>query len=146
MAHMTEAEWREFATTGTRTGKIAVQRKNGRPHVTPVWFVLDDADPADVRVVFMTGQDTLKGRALRRDPHFALCVDDQEPPYSFVLFECTAELLDDPVALQDWGTRIGARYMGVERAAEFGARNAVPGEYLVRARIDRLTAEANVSD
>ncbi|MEW1862049.1 PPOX class F420-dependent oxidoreductase [Streptomyces sp. NBC_00669] len=146
MAHMTEAEWREFATTGTRTGKLAVQRKNGRPHVTPVWFVLDDADPADVGVVFMTGQDSLKGHALRRDPHFALCVDDQAPPYSYVLFECTAELLEDPVALQDWGTRIGARYMGAERAAEFGARNAVPGEYLVRGRIDRLTAVANVSD
>lgn len=146
MAHMTEAEWREFATTGTRTGKIAVQRRNGRPHVTPVWFVLDDADPADVRVVFMTGSTSLKGRALQRDPHFALCVDDQEPPYSYVLFECTAELSEDLVALQDWGTRIGARYMGADRAAEFGARNAVPGEYLVRARIDRLTAEARVAD
>ncbi|BBA98853.1 hypothetical protein RVR_5210 [Actinacidiphila reveromycinica] len=146
MAHMTEAEWRAFATTGTRTGKIAVQRRNGRPHVTPVWFVLDDTDPADVRVVFMTGHDSLKGRALRRDPHFALCVDDQEPPYSFVLLECTAELSEDLVALQEWGTRIGGRYMGADRAAEFGARNAVPGEYLVRARVDRVTAQAHVAD
>jgi PPOX class probable F420-dependent enzyme len=146
MAHMTEAEWRAFATAGTRTGKLAVQRKNGRPHVTPVWFVLDDTDPADVRVVFTTWHDSLKGRALRRDPHFALCVDDQEPPYSYVLFECSAELVEDPVVLQDWATRIGGRYMGPDRAAEFGARNAVPGEYLVRGRIDRLTAEARVSD
>jgi hypothetical protein len=73
-------------------------------------------------------------------------VDDQEPPYSFALLECTAELDEDLVALQDWATRIGARYMGEDRAQEFGARNAVPGEYLVRARIDRVTAEAAVAD
>ncbi len=145
MARMTDAEWRTFATTGTRTGKIAVQRKNGRPHVTPVWFVLDDTDPEDVRVVFNTGHDSLKGRALRRDPHFALCVDDQQPPYSFVLLECTAELVTDPETLLIWATRIGGRYMGEDRAEEFGARNAVPGEYLVRARIDRVTAERDVS-
>jgi PPOX class probable F420-dependent enzyme len=145
MAHMTEAEWREFATTGTRTGKIAVQRKNGRPHVTPVWFVLDDTEPGEVHVVFMTGRDSLKGRALRRDPHFALCVDDQEPPYSFVLLECTAELIEDLGPLKTWSTRIGARYMGEERGEEFGARNAVPGEYLVRGRIDRVTAHRDLT-
>lgn len=146
MEHMSDAEWRSFATAGTRTGKLAVRRKDGRPHVTPVWFVLDDTDPGDLRVVFNTGHDSLKGRALRRDPHFALCVDDQQPPYSFVLLECTAELVEDTGRLKTWATRIAARYMGQERAEEFGARNAVPGEYLVRGRIDRVTAQAAVSE
>jgi PPOX class probable F420-dependent enzyme len=148
MATMTEAEWRAFASTGTRTGKIAVTRADGRPHVTPVWFLIDDEEGAEAgpRIVFTTSGSSLKGRALRRDPRFALCVDDQEPPYSFALLECTAELDEDLVALQDWATRIGARYMGEDRAQEFGARNAVPGEYLVRARIDRVTAEAAVAD
>ncbi|MBD0737158.1 PPOX class F420-dependent oxidoreductase [Streptomyces sp. CBMA29] len=146
MQHMTEAEWRAFASTGTRTGKLAVQRKDGGPHVTPVWFLLDDTDPSDIRVVFNTGSDSLKGRALRRDARFALCVDDQEPPYSFVLFECTAELVEDPAALLLWSTKIGSRYMGSARGAEFGARNAVPGEYLVRGRINRVTAQAAVAD
>ncbi|WP_093782798.1 PPOX class F420-dependent oxidoreductase [Actinacidiphila guanduensis] len=146
MAEMSEEEWRAFAGRGTRTGKVAVVRKDGRPHVTPVWFLIDDSDPEGAHVVFMTGATSLKGRALRRDPHFALCVDDEEPPFSFVLLECTAELSEDPVALLDWGTRIGARYMGAERGAEFGARNAVPGEYLVRARVDRVTAQANLAD
>lgn len=146
MHHMTEAEWHSFVSAGTRTGKLAVQRKDGRPHVTPVWFVLDDTDPADVRVVFNTGYDSLKGKALRRDPHFALCVDDQEPPYSFVLFECTAELVEELGAVKTWASRIGGRYMGQHRADEFGARNAVPGEYLVRGRIDRVTAHADISD
>jgi PPOX class probable F420-dependent enzyme len=146
MEQMTAAQWHAFVSAGTRTGKLAVQRKNGHPHVTPVWFLLDDSDPDDVQVVINTGHDSVKGRALRRDPHFALCVDDQEPPYSFVLLECTAELSEDLVELEAWATRIGVRYMGQERGAEFGARNAVPGELLVRGRIDKVTAHAHLAD
>ncbi|MYS20368.1 MULTISPECIES: PPOX class F420-dependent oxidoreductase [unclassified Streptomyces] len=146
MEIMTATQWRTFVSTGTRTGKLGVQRKDGRPHVTPVWFVLDETDPDDVRVVINTGRESVKGRALRRDPHFALCVDDQEPPYSFVLLECTAELVEDLVELEAWATRIAARYMGEDRAAEIGARNAVPGEYLVRARIDKVTAHARLAE
>ncbi|WP_407639046.1 PPOX class F420-dependent oxidoreductase [Actinacidiphila yeochonensis] len=155
---MTEAEWRAFANAGTRTGKIAVTRKDGRPHVTPVWFLIDDGDGDEAgggggggggtgpRVVFNTGLSSLKGRALSRDPRFALCVDDQEPPYSFVLLECTAELVEDPVALQNWATRLGVRYMGEKRGPEFGARNAVPGECLVFGRVDRVTAQARLTE
>ncbi|SFE22303.1 PPOX class probable F420-dependent enzyme [Actinacidiphila alni] len=146
MQHMTEAEWRSFASAGTRTGKLAVTRKDGGPHVTPVWFVLDDSDPADVAVVFNTGVDGLKGKALRRDPRFALCVDDEQPPYSFVLLECTAELIEDLEPMRIWSTRIAARYMGQDKAEEFGARNAVAGEYLVRGRITRVTAHGAVAD
>jgi PPOX class probable F420-dependent enzyme len=145
MEHMTGAEWRAFVSAGTRTGKLAVRRKDGRPHVTPVWFVLDESDPADVRVMWNTAHTSLKGRALARDPHFALCVDDQQPPYSFVLLECTAELIDDPEPLRDWAIRIGTRYMGPERGRETGMRNGVPGEYLVSSRIDRITAHRAIS-
>ncbi|MCL2554521.1 MAG: PPOX class F420-dependent oxidoreductase [Actinomycetia bacterium] len=145
MEIMSDAQWRAFVMDGTRTGKLGVTRKDGRPHVTPIWFVLDDADPDDVRVMWNTGVDSVKGRALRRDPHFALCVDDQQPPFSFVLLECTAELVEDPAAALPWAVRIGSRYMGAERGQEFGTRNAVPGEYLVRGRIDRVTAHAAIT-
>ncbi|MDQ3877231.1 MAG: PPOX class F420-dependent enzyme, partial [Actinomycetota bacterium] len=30
---MTEKEWREFVSAGTRTGKLAIVRKDGSPHV-----------------------------------------------------------------------------------------------------------------
>lgn len=142
---MNDAEWQEFVMTGTRTGKVGVIRANGRPHVTPVWFLLDDSGPGAVRVVWNTGPEAVKGRSLRRDPHFSLTVDDQEPPYSFVLLECTAELSEDPGRLKEWATRIGTRYMGPERGKEFGERNGVPGEYLVVGHIDRVTAHAAVA-
>ena len=39
-----------------------------------------------------------------------------------------------------WTTKIGARYMGEDRAEEFGRRNAVEGELLVRLTPDRVVA------
>ncbi|WP_026401872.1 PPOX class F420-dependent oxidoreductase [Actinomadura rifamycini] len=140
MEKMTDDEWRAFVTAGTRTGKCAVTRKDGAPHVTPIWFVLDGDD-----LLFNTGASTVKGRALARDPRLSVCVDDQEPPYSFVLLRAVATLVEDLDEMRRWATAIGARYMGADRAEEFGARNAVPGEYLVRARITGVVAERDVA-
>ncbi len=61
------------------TGKLAVVRADGSPHVAPVWVDVDGDD-----VVFMTAADTLKGKAILRDPRVALCFDDERPPFSFV--------------------------------------------------------------
>lgn len=138
---MTDSEWRAFVSEGTRTGKIALTRKDGAPHVTPVWFVLDGDD-----LIFNTGKDSLKGRILRRDPRVAFCVDDQKPPYSFVIIHGEASLEEDLADMRKWATRIGGRYMGQDRGAEFGERNAIPGEYLVRVRITKVIAERDVAD
>ncbi|MGW8725597.1 PPOX class F420-dependent oxidoreductase [Streptomyces sp. NPDC055808] len=142
---MTEHEWQTFVSLGTRTGKLAVTRASGQPHVTPVWFLLDDA-PSPPELVFTVWGDSLKARALRRAPHFSLCVDDQAPPYSFVQLNGTARLEDDPCELLRWATRLGARYMGEENGADYGRRNAVPGEFLVRARIDHVVARTGIAD
>ena len=45
-----------------------------------------------------------------------------------------------------FATAIGGRYMGAERAEEFGRRNAVPGELLVRVTPTRVRAEDRISD
>ncbi|MFH9176918.1 PPOX class F420-dependent oxidoreductase [Streptomyces albogriseolus] len=138
---MTEEEWRAFVSHGTRTGKLATVRADGRPHLAPVWFVLDGDD-----VVFNTGAATVKGRNLARDGRLALCVDDDRPPFAYVILEGRARLSEDPGELRHWAARIGARYMGEDRAEEFGARNGVPGELLVRVRIDKVLAEKGVAD
>ncbi|MFI9511334.1 PPOX class F420-dependent oxidoreductase [Nocardia sp. NPDC052566] len=142
---MTDAEWRTFVLAGTRTGKLATLRTNGRPHVTPVWFLLDESDTGPARVVFTTWHESLKYRSLRRDPHFSLCVDDQEPPYGYAMLECTAEFTDDPAQLREWATRIGGRYMGSDAARAYGERNSVPGEYLVRATVERVIALRDIA-
>jgi PPOX class probable F420-dependent enzyme len=138
---MTEVQWREFVMAGTRTGKLAVTRADGQPHVTPVWFVLDGGD-----VVLTTHESGVKGRSLRRDPRVALCVDDQQPPYSFVIIEGTAELSKDLDEVQRWATVLGGRYMGADRAEEYGKRNGVPGELLVRIHIGHVIAERDVAN
>jgi len=90
--------------------------------------------------VFNTGKDTAKGRALARDPRAALCVDLEEPPYGFVQVQAEAELSEDPGELVRTATAIAARYMGQERAEEFGKRNGVPGELVVRLRPVKVIA------
>jgi len=140
MEKMTESEWRAFVSEGTRTGKAAVTRADGAPHVTPIWFVLDGDD-----VVFSTGRDTVKGRALARDPRVCICVDDETPPFSYVQIQAEASLIDDMDELLRWATVIAGRYMGADRAEEFGARNAAPTEVLVRARITKTIAERDIA-
>lgn len=142
---MSHDEWVAFASHGTRTGKLATVRADGSPHVAPVWFLLDQRDGVD-HVVFTTGANTLKGKALRRDPRFSMCVDDEAPPFSFLVLHAEAELSEDPDELLTWATRLGARYMGAAAAEDFGRRNAVPGELLVLGRVTKVVAQAEVAD
>ncbi|WP_338491201.1 PPOX class F420-dependent oxidoreductase [Streptomyces sp. SJL17-4] len=141
MTRMTDDQWRTFVSEGTRTGKLATVRDDGSPHVVPIWFLLDGDE-----FVFNTGKDTVKGRNLGRDARVSLCVDDDTPPFAFVSLSGHAELSEDPAELRHWAGRIGARYMGEDRADEFGERNAVPGELLVRVRIQKVIAQADVAD
>jgi PPOX class probable F420-dependent enzyme len=131
----------EFLSTGTRTGMLGYLAADGRPLVAPVWFVVDNGD-----VVLNTGRDTAKGRALARDPRVVICVDDPHPPYSFVQVQGVAELSEEPGEVLDIATRAAARYMGAERAAEYGARNAVPGELVVRIRPSKVIKTFNVAE
>lgn len=136
-----EGWWREFVgATPPRTGKLAVVRADGSPHVAPVWVDLDGDD-----VVFMTSADTLKGKAVRRDPRVALCFDDEAPPFSFVLIRGRASLSTDPDELRYWATRIGGRYMGADQAEAYGERNAVPPEMVVRVTVERVVAKVEVA-
>jgi PPOX class probable F420-dependent enzyme len=133
-------ELREFMLTGTRTAKIGYIGNDGRPLIAPVWFTLDGDD-----VVFCTGATTAKGRALRRDPRIVVCVDLQEPPYAFVQVQGHVELSEDVAEARRISTIVGGRYMGADRAEEFGARNGVPGEYTVRVKATRLVYELDAS-
>ncbi len=141
MPRMTPDEIRGFLAHGTRTGKLATTRTDGRPHLAPIWFVLDGDD-----LVFNTGEATVKGRNLARDPRAAICVDDDTPPFAFVVVEGTVSLDDDPAELVRWATAIAGRYMGPDRAEEYGRRNGVPGELLVRLTPTNVFGESGVAD
>jgi PPOX class probable F420-dependent enzyme len=143
MAELTP-EIRAFLEEGTRTAKVGYVAADGRPLVAPVWFVLDGADDAP-ELVFTTSEGSAKARAIARDPRLVLCVDLQAPPYAFVQVQGHATVSDDPEELLRTATAIGGRYMGADRAEEFGKRNAAPGEVTVRLRPTRVVAELDVA-
>jgi PPOX class probable F420-dependent enzyme len=121
----------EFLAEGTRTGKLATVRKDGRPHVAPIWFVIDGDD-----LLFMTNESTVKGRTLRRDPRAALTVDLEQPPYAFATVEGSVIIETEPAIMLPHSIAIARRYMGEQLADEYGRRNAVRGEYLLRLKPD----------
>jgi len=130
-----------FLSEGTRTGKLGYVASDGRPLVAPVWFIVDGQ-----QLVFNTARETAKGRALSRDPRVVLCVDDDRPPFSFVQIQGTAAFSENPEELLDTATRIGGRYMGEDRADEFGRRNGVSGELVVRVTPTKVVKAFGVAD
>ena len=139
--HMSDDERRAFLMSGTRTGILSTVRKDGRPHAAPIWFVLD----GDV-IVFNTGRDTIKGRSLRRTGQATLTVDVAEPPFSFVSVTGHVEISEDLEEMLPWSIRIGARYMGEDKGEQFGRRNAVEGELLVRLHPTSFVGVGNLTD
>jgi PPOX class probable F420-dependent enzyme len=141
-ANAPEGWWREFVLElPAKTAKLAVVAQSGAPLVAPVWVDLDGDD-----ILFNTGATTAKGRAIRRDPRVALCFDDQAPPFSFVLVHGTASVSEDLDEVRRWATSIAARYMGADRAEEYGARNGVPGELLVRVTPTKIIPARDIAD
>jgi len=116
-------------------------RADGRPHVAPVWYEVDDGS-----IVFNTSLETVKGKNLSRNGWAALCVDDEQPPFAFVVAEGPVELSDEPRALCRWAARIGGRYMGADRAEEYGGRNGVPPELIVRLRPEHFSSAVDLAD
>jgi len=102
--------------------------------VAPISFVIDGDD-----VVFNTGADTGKGRALARRGMASFVVDDQMPPFSFVKIDGSITLHDDLDEVRRLATIIGGRYMGPDRAEEYGERSG-------RTLTQQLTVGPSVSE
>ncbi|MFZ1162763.1 PPOX class F420-dependent oxidoreductase [Mycobacterium sp.] len=134
------AEVIQFLSEGTRTGMLGFLASDGRPLVAPVWFVVDNG-----QLVFNTDGDSAKGRALARDSRVVICVDDPHPPFSFVQVQGIASAEENAPDLLDVATRIGGRYMGADHAEEFGRRNGVSGELVVRVQPTKVNATFRVA-
>jgi PPOX class probable F420-dependent enzyme len=138
---MTPAEYKSFLLDTPRTGKLATVCEDGRPHVAPIWFDLEGET-----LLFTTWHESVKARNLNRDGRVCICVDEETPPFAFVIIEGTASLTADPAQLRQWATRISSRYMGADQAEAYGQRNSVEGELLVRVTPSKIIAQKNISD
>lgn len=141
MQKMTAEECRAFLREGQKTAKLATVRKDGRPHVVPIWFDLDGDD-----LVFTTWHTSVKAANMRRDHRVSVCVDEEHAPYAFVQIEGTAAIDEEAGDLLLWATRIAERYMGPALAEAYGKRNAVKGEFLVRVSPSKVIAQKAIAD
>jgi len=141
MPRMTDGQVLAFIGERPRTGKLATIRKDGSPHVVPIWVAVDGRS-----LVFTCDGASVKAAALRRDPRVSICFDDERPPFTFATVAGAVELSEDLDQLRHWATVIAGRYMGADQAEAYGARNGVPGELLVRLTPTRITGFAGVAD
>lgn len=141
MTEMTEDQILRFMGTGSKTGKLATVRADGRPHVVPIWFTFDEV-AGDA--VFMTWHSSLKANSMRRDPRVSICVDDETFPFAWARLDGTASFSEEDRV--HWATESCRRYVGDARAAEYGIRNGVPGELVVRVTPTRLIGRKDIAN
>lgn len=134
--------WKTFVDSlPAHTAKLAIVRADGSPLVAPVWIDRDGD-----QIVFTTGADTIKGKAILRDGRVSLCLDNETPPFDFVTISGTTTTSTDPDEVLAWATRIAGRYMGADKAKAYGERNAVPEELVVRVTPTKIVAVNRVAD
>ena len=139
---MTDDERRAFLMTGTRTAIVATTREDGHPVAVPIGFALDGDD-----VLMLTNPDSVKGRALQRDPRVTLVVDDPTPPFAYVSIEGTAETsLEQDDARRAATTAIGRRYGGPDAVEAFRQYADAQLKLFVRVRPTRIVARDRVGE
>jgi PPOX class probable F420-dependent enzyme len=142
MPEMTKDEIRSFLLQGTFTGKLGTISKNGTPHIVPIWFTLDDED----NILFTTSDTSVKAKNIRRDNRVRLCVDDQVPLFSFVTIDGIAEIIsNEPTKVFKLAKIIAARYMGNDKAEEYGKRNSSEGELLIKIKSIRIIGQKDIA-
>ena len=138
---LTADEILAYIDEAPRTAHLATVREDGRPHVAPIWVGVDGDE-----IVFTTWHTSVKGKNITRTGYAALSIDDTAEGSSYVTIEGTVTMDPDPEQSRIWATKLGGKYMGEDRAAEFGERNGVPGEYVCRLRPTHLSGMRGVTD
>lgn len=85
---MTKREVDSFLK-GKWIARLATLRKDGSPHLTPVWYDWDGR-----KFVIVTRTDRVKYRNVAADSRVAISVDNNEMPYKGVIAEGRAEIMD----------------------------------------------------
>jgi PPOX class probable F420-dependent enzyme len=148
MTEMSKKEIRNFLMQGTLTGKLATVKRDGSPHVVPIWFILDDSSDNNSSgdIIFTTSSMSVKAKNIQRDNRVSICIDDQTPPFSFVTVYGTAKIQQyTENELLKLATKIAGRYMGRKNAESYGRRNSTEGEVLVRVKPTGIVAEKDIA-
>jgi PPOX class probable F420-dependent enzyme len=108
-------EERDTFLAEKRIGRLATNRADGWPHVTPIWYVWEGE-----RFVLSLGKSRRHLRNIARDPHVTLCVDEDpritdltKAPRSVVCFGL-AELFEDEQTIREVTEKVELRYLPAE--------------------------------
>ena len=145
MTEMSKKEIEVFLIQGTLTGKLATIKKDGSPHLVPIWFIIDKSNDKS-NIVFTTSSTSVKAKNIQRDNRVSICVDDQKPPFSFVMIYGIAKIHHcDKNEFFKWATKIAERYVGKSNANAYGKRNSTEGEVLVLINPTKIIAEKDIA-
>jgi len=118
---------------GIYFGKIATIRKDGSPHVTPIWYMLDEG-----KLIVNTTTDRVKYWNIKRDPRVSFLVDDG---YPYIMIQGKARIASERDSLKDIET-LAIRYTGEEKG-----RKAALDRYWKQPRISiEIVPERVVAD
>ena len=111
-------------------------------HMLFQYGILYDED----NIIFNTGKNSVKAKNIQRDNRVRLCVDDQIPLYSFVTIDGIAEIISNkPNELFKWAKIIAARYMGNDKAEEYGKRNSSEEELLIKIKSTKVVGQKDIA-
>jgi PPOX class probable F420-dependent enzyme len=148
MTEMSKAEVARFLMQGTFTGKLATVKKDGSPHVVPIWFVVENGMGSGKagNIILTTGDASVKANNIQHDDRVSICIDDQKPPFSFVTIHGTAKIYPyKQKEVLEWATKIAERYVGKKNAKTYGEVNGGEGAVLVRIKPTKVIAEKDIS-
>jgi nitroimidazol reductase NimA-like FMN-containing flavoprotein (pyridoxamine 5'-phosphate oxidase superfamily) len=130
---MTPTE-RETFLAAVHVGILSVDDPGHGPLSVPVWYSYESGGTVDV----VTGRDSLKGRRLRVAGRFALCAQNETPPYAYVSVEGPIAEIVDPVAAEILRA-MAYRYLGQEFGDLYLAatENDAPNQVMFRLAIER---------
>lgn len=94
---MSKREISKFLVQGTLTGKLATVKKDGSPHVVPIWFTVDDDNNRKGDIIFTTNSISVKAKNIQRNNRVSICIDDQTPPFSFITIYGIAISSSEPI-------------------------------------------------
>jgi len=114
----------------TRIATLSYLRKNGRPNQTPLWYEYSNGV-----MHFVASTGSAKHRALQRNPHVCVAVQDDQPPYRAVIIDGTIELIDIGTSGQI-SHRMAINHFGEAGAVEYEkltrSHREATGETLLR--------------
>jgi PPOX class probable F420-dependent enzyme len=115
-----------------RIGRLATIRRDGTPHIAPVWFMVEgDA------VLILTDRGSQKHRNIERDPRVEFCIDDEQAPYHTVIVRgrVTVEEPRGPA----WRFSLAVHYLGPEGGRRYVESTPAGDEVLLRIQAERVS-------